>query len=142
MGCALRAWGSVDDPDLSDVVTFVRGLGGDAGVVAIPPAPPEPPQVPPLSEMELIIHPDGPPARLTLRDERFVPAAQVERELERGARMIIIDARATSDWLTLRIPGAIPVARRRDRRPKWTQTRMRMPGTPAGSGYLQCRGWW
>src|SRR5690606_2767269 len=42
-------------------------------------------------------------------DNRFVPAAQVKRELERGARMVIIDARATSDWLSRRIPGAIPV---------------------------------
>lgn len=101
--------GRLSPQQIDDVVTFVRGLGGDAGVVAVPPPPAEPPQVPPLSEMELIVNPDGPRARLTLRDERFVPAADVNRELARGARMIIIDARATSDWLTLRIPGAIPV---------------------------------
>ena len=38
-----------------------------------------------------------------------MPAAEVARELERGARMVILDARSTSDWLRGRIPGALPV---------------------------------
>lgn len=110
-GTRMPAFGARLTPQqIDDVVTFIRGLSGDAGVpVPLPPPPEEPPQIPALTEMDLVVNPDGPAARLTLRDNRFVPAAQVKRELERGARMVIIDARATSDWLSRRIPGAIPV---------------------------------
>lgn len=94
---------------IDDVVSYVRILGTDAGVPPAPPPPPEPPELPALADMQLVLHPDGPSPRFTLREGRYVPAAQVKRELDRGARMIIMDARATSDWLAMRIPGAIPV---------------------------------
>jgi mono/diheme cytochrome c family protein/rhodanese-related sulfurtransferase len=100
--------GRLTPQQIDDVVAYVRSLGGDAGTARAP-EPTGPPAIPPLSEMQLVINPSGPSARFTLRDGRYVPAAQVKAELERGARMIIIDARATSDWLRLRIPGAIPV---------------------------------
>lgn len=92
---------------IDDVITFVRSFGEQAAEP--PPEPEQPVELPVLSEMELVVNPRGPRARLTLRDERYVPSADVKRELDRGARMILIDARATSDWLQSRIPGAIPV---------------------------------
>lgn len=101
--------GRLTPQQIDDVVAYLRVMSTDAGLPALAPPPQTPPELPSLADMELVIHPDGPPARLTLREERYVPSAQVKRELERGARMIIIDARATSDWLTMRIPGAIPV---------------------------------
>lgn len=102
---------------IDDVVSFVRTFANQ------PPAPdplaqaqahahgehPRPPEVPALAEMDLVVNPDGRPASFTLRADRFVPAADVRRALRQGRRMIIIDARATSDWLRQRIPGAIPV---------------------------------
>jgi cytochrome c oxidase cbb3-type subunit 3 len=60
------------------------------------------------ADMPLVIHPDGPQAEFTLREGRFVPSAQVARALAAGKRLIILDARAPSDWALARIPGAIP----------------------------------
>ena len=100
---------------IDDVVAYVRSFQS-GGQVPLPEAPPlpqgepgRPPSEAPLAQMDLVIHPDGQPAQLSLREGRFVAAADVRRALRRGRRMIIIDARATSDWLTHRIPGAIPV---------------------------------
>jgi cytochrome c oxidase cbb3-type subunit 3 len=97
--------GRLTRAQIDDVVTHVRSLG----TPETPPEPEQPVELPTLAEMQLVVNPDGPRPRLTLRENRFVPAADVQRELARGARMVIIDARATSDWLQTRIPGAIPV---------------------------------
>ncbi len=59
--------------------------------------------------MPIVIHPDGATPHFTVRENRFVPAAEVKRALDRGQRIIIMDARATSDWLRMHIPGALPV---------------------------------
>ena len=56
----------------------------------------------------LIINPKGKQARFTLRDNRFVPAADVKAALDAKSRIVIIDARAPSDWALSRIPGSIP----------------------------------
>ncbi|HEY8430765.1 MAG TPA: c-type cytochrome, partial [Sandaracinaceae bacterium] len=64
---------------IDDVVSYVRILGTDAGVPPAPPPPPEPPELPALADMQLVLHPDGPSPRFTLREGRYVPAAQVKR---------------------------------------------------------------
>lgn len=97
--------GTLEQEDIADLVAFIRTLGAPPEL----PHPPENVNVPPLREMQLVINERGTRARFNPRDERYVPAAQVKAELERGARMIVIDARSTSDWLTLRIPGAVPI---------------------------------
>lgn len=59
---------------------------------------------------QLIIHPDGEPAEFaSVREGRYVSAADVAAALEAGSRLVILDARATSDWLKSHIPGAYPV---------------------------------
>jgi len=99
---------TLEPAQIADLTAFVRALG--RGGAPVPPTPEVPPDLPQLEEMDLIVNPDAEPASLgELRDERFVPAAAVHRELEAGKRIVIIDARATSDWLRQRIPGAIPV---------------------------------
>jgi mono/diheme cytochrome c family protein/rhodanese-related sulfurtransferase len=64
-------------------------------------------EVPPSFE-NVVVNPDGPAPELTLREGRYAPAAQVKEQLEKGARMIFLDARPTSDWLKSHIPGALP----------------------------------
>lgn len=59
-------------------------------------------------DLPLVAHPDGPKARFTLREGRFVPALAVKQALERGERVVLLDARAPSDWLAMHIPGAVP----------------------------------
>jgi len=61
------------------------------------------------ADLPVVIHPDGPAPQFTLREGRFVSSAQVAAALAAGKRLVIVDARAPSDWALLRIPGAIPV---------------------------------
>lgn len=86
--------------DLDDVVTFVRTLRRE-------PPPMWPIEDPPTLET-LVIHPGGAPPSFTLREGRYVPAADVNAALEAGQRLILLDARATSDWVLGHIPGAAP----------------------------------
>jgi cytochrome c oxidase cbb3-type subunit III len=60
-------------------------------------------------KLPLVIHPKGKAPELTLREERFVSAAEVKRALDAERRLIVIDARSPSDWIQFHIPGAISV---------------------------------
>ncbi|MFK7987952.1 MAG: c-type cytochrome [Sandaracinaceae bacterium] len=93
---------------VNEVVTYVRSFEDGA---AAPPSAANSgePELPNINEMPLVIHPDGDAPEFDLRANRFVSAEQVKDAFERGDRMVILDARATSDWLRGRIPGAIPV---------------------------------
>ncbi|MEO7330773.1 MAG: c-type cytochrome [Minicystis sp.] len=93
---------ALSDQQVDDLVAFVRSW-------ATPPEPqrkalPEPPPLGPV-----VINPRGPHPDFTLRDDRFVPIADAKAALDAGKRMVIIDARATSDWMVLRIPGSISI---------------------------------
>lgn len=63
----------------------------------------------PMHNGPLVINPNGKPPKFELRDNFYVPAAQVKAALDAGARLIIADARAESDYLEAHIPGAIPL---------------------------------
>jgi cytochrome c oxidase cbb3-type subunit 3 len=72
----------------------------------------ETPEPPPPFEADLgdhLINPDGPPAVFTLIDDRFVPADDVYAAVEAGQRVIILDARAASDYLIGHINGAVSI---------------------------------
>lgn len=90
---------------IDDVVAFVRSFEPDG-----PRAQPQgaSPTVPSLEEIPLVVHPNGPAPQFMLRDQRFVPAAAVHEAYQSGKRLILLDARPSSDWLQGRIPGAIP----------------------------------
>ena len=60
-------------------------------------------------DLPLTLHPKGKAPEFTLRQDRFVPAAQVLEAIEQKRRLIVIDARSTSDWLQFHIPGALPI---------------------------------
>lgn len=92
---------------INDAVAFIRSLGGPLAARARNQQ--EQQAIPTLDDLELVINPDGESPDFELRAERFVPAADVAAALAAGQKMVILDARATSDWLTGRIPGAIPV---------------------------------
>jgi cytochrome c oxidase cbb3-type subunit 3 len=87
----------------------VDGLVAHIHTLSFNPAPPAEPQFePPPGLDRAVIHPEGRAPSFTLREERFVPADQVMRALNDGRKMIILDARATSDWHRGHIPGALP----------------------------------
>ncbi|MEQ8890023.1 MAG: c-type cytochrome, partial [Sandaracinaceae bacterium] len=97
-------------PDqVNDVVAHLRSFDRRRPPAHAHPGDDRLAEIPSLDEMQLVVNPDGRQARMTLRDDRFVPSAQVKRALDEGRRVVLIDARATSDWLAGRIPGAIPM---------------------------------
>ncbi len=51
----------------------------------------------------------APPNFPPLKDGRYVSADDVHKALAAGAKMVLLDARPTSDWLRMHIPGALPV---------------------------------
>jgi cytochrome c oxidase cbb3-type subunit III len=60
-------------------------------------------------DLPVVINPKGKSPEFTLREGRFVSAEQVKRALAAKQRVVIIDARPSSDWIQFRIPGAIPL---------------------------------
>ncbi len=88
---------------IDDVVAWLASLRRSPPEAARPR-----PTVP--DNLPLVIHPKGAPPDFTLRADRFVSAEQVRRALADKRRLIIIDARAPSDWLQFHIPGAVPIA--------------------------------
>jgi len=57
--------------------------------------------------LPVVINPKGTQPKFTLREDRFVSAEQVKKALDKKQRIVIIDARASSDWIQFHIPGAI-----------------------------------
>lgn len=94
--------GVLGEDQIDDVVAMLRAW-------AVPPEParPGPAELPPLGEV--VINPHGKSPDFTLREGRFVPIDDVKRALEAKQRVVIIDARASSDWLVMHIPGSISV---------------------------------
>ncbi|HYH95627.1 c-type cytochrome [Hyalangium sp.] len=103
-GTPMKAYaGSLAAEQLNDVTAYIRSwartLQLPGPVAELPPAP-----------TQLVINPEGPAPRFSpLREGRFVPADEVKAALQAGARMVLLDARPTSDWLKSHIPGALPV---------------------------------
>jgi mono/diheme cytochrome c family protein/rhodanese-related sulfurtransferase len=99
--------GVLDDGQINDVVALLRSWG--------PAVPPVATAVvaPPLKAPEvlgpIVINPNGRAPTFTLREERFVPIDQVKKALDGKQKVIIVDARAASDWLVMHIPGSLPM---------------------------------
>jgi len=88
---------------IDDIVVFLRRFEEEHDVVPRYMAPPR------LEDMSVLRHEEGPTPEFTLREERFVSAAQVNEAVSANSRLILLDARPTSDWLVERLPGALPV---------------------------------
>ena len=101
---------TLGDEGIEDLVTLLRSW-------ADPPAPPPAPAPP--SPMELGPVPLNPKGRdpVGFKAESAKPGAQpattpmdlIHSELQKGARMAILDARAPSDYVTAHIAGAVSV---------------------------------
>jgi cytochrome c oxidase cbb3-type subunit 3/ubiquinol-cytochrome c reductase cytochrome c subunit len=57
----------------------------------------------------IVINPDGEPPSFPLREGLYAAAADVHAAMKSGKRMIIVDARPPSDWLTEHVVGAITI---------------------------------
>jgi mono/diheme cytochrome c family protein/rhodanese-related sulfurtransferase len=119
--------GVLSDAELDGVVAYVRGFASDA-----------PPEVallpPPLGSEPVVINPSGKTPKFTVRadpcppasaaaasgpgapatppcrpDPRFVSVAQVAAAVAAKQRLVIIDARPSSEWRRVHLPGAVSI---------------------------------
>jgi cytochrome c oxidase cbb3-type subunit III len=60
-----------------------------------------------LANLPVVINPKGATPTFTLREGRFVSIEQVKKAFDAKSRMVIIDARAASDFVRGHIPGSI-----------------------------------
>lgn len=58
---------------------------------------------------EYVLNADGGTPSFELREGKYVSSEQVNQALEKGEKMIILDARSEVAWRQMHIPGAIPV---------------------------------
>jgi rhodanese-related sulfurtransferase len=93
--------GKLSNDEIGDLVSFLHGLAprGPASAPVLDPVVPD--------DLPVVINPKGTHPNFTLRDERYVSAADVKRALDEKRRIVILDARPASDWIQFRIPGAI-----------------------------------
>jgi len=93
---------------VDDLVAWFASLRSTAASAQRPPSA-TPLSAGPSASSPVVIHPKGKPPDFSLREGRFVSAEQVKRALDAKRRIIIVDARATSDWIQFHIPGAISI---------------------------------
>lgn len=90
---------------VEDLVAYVRSLA-ESPVMYEPPPPLRPPPIP-LGPVPL--NAKGPAPKGFLAHPDMTPADVVHAQLKRGARMAILDARASSDYAIDHIAGAVSV---------------------------------
>lgn len=102
-GTPMPAFGdTLDSASIDDITTFVRTLAPGAAEPAVPMGGP-PPDID-----HLVMNPDGPSPEFEAREDRFVAGRDVYEAMERNARMVILDARAPTDWARSHVRGAAP----------------------------------
>lgn len=87
---------------IDDLVAHIRTLE------AIPGPPPPVAYEPPPGLEQLVINPTSSPPKFKLINDRYVPAVEVELALREKKKLVILDARATSDWSRSHIVGSLP----------------------------------
>lgn len=104
-GTPMQAWqDTLTAPEVEDVIAYVRSLARPvplAPAVTASPAPQSPPAV--------IMNPKGAAPDFALRLGRYASVADVAKAYAERRRFVLIDARPTSDYLRMHIPGAISV---------------------------------
>jgi cytochrome c oxidase cbb3-type subunit 3 len=101
-GTSMPAYGDrLSDAAIDDLVAAIRTWRRP--VDARPPEPYEP-------DLDAaVLHPDGPTPTFALREGRFVGVDAVHGAIEAGQRVVLLDARATSDFLLSHITGAVGI---------------------------------
>ena len=99
---------TLSDDEINSVVAYLRSQA--SGWSPNPPALVEPP-----APEQYVLNPDGEAPEFTLREGRYVPAAQVVQAMKEKRRMILLDTRPASAWQRSHIPGAVPMPYYRDK---------------------------
>lgn len=107
----------LSDPEINSVVSYVRTLGGGPAPVELLPEP--------TGSEPVVMNPSGKAPSFNLRadpcppagagappcapDPRFASVDQVARAVAAKQRIVIIDARPTSEWRRVHIAGAVSI---------------------------------
>jgi len=105
-GTPMQAFATtLDDGTIEDILTALRSWQAE------PPAAPRPPpaKAPPLPLGPVPLHPHGPEPIGFKPQPGTTPADVIKAQLDRGAKMALLDARAPSDYAREHIPGAVSV---------------------------------
>lgn len=98
-GTKMEAYaGRLNPSQISDIIAYLRTFQNPTPASTL---------AGPTGKEPMVINPKGKQAQFTLKEGRFVPAADVAAALAAKKRLVILDARATSDWMLGHIPGAI-----------------------------------
>ncbi|HEY1556333.1 MAG TPA: c-type cytochrome [Kofleriaceae bacterium] len=103
-GTPMESWqAKLTDPQIDDLVAYVRAFEQ--------PGKQESRLPPPTGHEPLVLNPKGAAPSFTVRheDRAYVPIDQAAKQLAAGKRMIIIDARPTSEWQRVHITGAVSI---------------------------------
>jgi cytochrome c oxidase cbb3-type subunit 3/ubiquinol-cytochrome c reductase cytochrome c subunit len=111
-GTAMDPWGGKLSPaEIEDVVAYLRSLAR-----TVPPAPgvasggaPPAGEGPFVENVPIVLNPHGAQADFTLREDRYVSVADVGKAYQENKRLVLIDARTTSDYARLHITGAVSI---------------------------------
>lgn len=102
-GTPMPAFGDLlDSATIDDLTTYVRSLAPGSAAPVIPMGGPAP------DVDHLVMNPDGPSPAFEAREDRFVPGRDVFEAMQHNARMVVLDARAPSDWARSHVRGAAP----------------------------------
>jgi cytochrome c oxidase cbb3-type subunit 3 len=94
--------GDLADTEIDAVVAYLRSQASGWS-----PTPPK--LVTPPTPDQYVMYPDNEAPEFTLREGRYVPAAQVVDALAQKKRFILLDTRPASAWQRSHIPGAVPM---------------------------------
>jgi mono/diheme cytochrome c family protein/rhodanese-related sulfurtransferase len=106
-GTPMQAYAkTLGEPGVDDVGALLRSWATEGGAVhhAAPPA-----RVPPLPLGRVPLNPRGPEPVGFRQSPETTPANVIKEQLDRGARMVLLDARAPSDYVNEHIVGAVSV---------------------------------
>lgn len=93
--------GRLETAQIDDVVAYVRSRAGGW-------AKPAPVATPPKLDA-MLLNPGAPAPTFALRDDLYVAADDLRRELDAGKSLILLDTRVPSVWRHGHIAGAVPL---------------------------------
>jgi cytochrome c oxidase cbb3-type subunit 3 len=93
--------GQLTDPQINSLTAFLRSRA--SGWTRRTPVLAEPP---PLDR--IVLNPTAADPQFTLREGLYVSAAELDRELKAGKKLVLLDTRVTSMWQMAHIAGAVP----------------------------------
>ena len=88
------------EQQIADIVAYLRSHAQPLDASRMPA---------PTGSEPLFLHPRGEAPTFVLREDRFVGVDQVAEALNQHRRLVIIDARPESEWMSSHIAGAVPI---------------------------------